>query len=98
MDVVMIICQNRPLPSIILAAVPVMFALGYSTARFFDQDRLDQAKMFAYIITMMWVFLVVMGTLSSEVEVARLVHVLAALPLSYIFGVDFKNIWKSSKQ
>lgn len=75
------------------------FICGYCTKTYMSQERTQQARLFAYMIILMWMYLVMMqaGSVLVEplpkVKVPWAVHALAAVPIGYVFDVDIQNIW-----
>jgi len=77
------------------------FVGGYLTKTYMSQKQAEQARLFAYMIITMWMYLVMMQAGSvlidslPKVKVPYAVHALAAVPIGYVFDVDIQNIWNT---
>jgi len=77
------------------------FVLGYLAKTYMDEEKAEQARLFAYMLITMWMYLVMMqaGSVIVEslpkVKVPYAVHALVAVPIGYVFDVDIQNIWAS---
>jgi len=75
------------------------FVGGYLTKTYMSEKQAQQARLFAYMIIVMWMYLVMMQTGSMiaeslpKVKVPWAVHALAAVPIGYVFDVDIQEIW-----